>query len=463
MSFLGDYDILILILLSFIFLLIAISIFFFSLRRYELAITLILLSPWVHWLFTSNVQKSVEESTAVGLGTYIRISMVALAGVIGVFQFLKLRSSSHKRVPFYLALFGGFVLYALLSTVYSIDQRYTFVRSSEFVFFFGFLLGFHCWLKDKTRLDKTLSIYFMVMTCGILINTIALVLLPERVWWWRVPDRCQGLLDHPNTLGAFCMLSYPVLMWKYRHLDPVGKVSLLFLFCIVLFIHILSGSRASLATSLFGFFLWFLILNRANLNSLAKILSLVVIIFFSVVLLLQSRPSSFRREARGVTNLTGRAEFWRGCIQLVKERPIMGYGYGVGGKIWNDPRFYSPEQFLWAGSAKSSLHNGYLSIAIGLGIIGLLLWLSLILVPMWRVMCLGPCGYRTLIVVMLFQGLLLNCFETSIASGSQIITSLVFWLFLIMAGRLPFLLSPSRTDEIPTVSLIPTRRKDYAA
>jgi O-antigen ligase len=463
MSFLGDYDILILILLSFIFLLIAISIFFCSLKRYELAVTLILLSPWIHWLFTSNVQKNVEESMAVGLGTYMRISMVALAGVIGVSQFLKSRSNSHKGVPFYLTLLGGFVLYALLSTVYSIEQRYTLVRSSEFIFFFGFLLGFHCWLKDKTRLNKTLSIYFMIMTCGILLNVIALVLFPERVWWWRVSDRCQGLLDHPNTLGAFCMLSYPVLMWKYPRLNSAGKVLLVLLFCIVLFIHILSGSRASLATSLFGFFLWFLILNRADLYSLAKVLSLALIIFFGVVVLLQSRPSSFRREVTGATNLTGRTEFWRGCVQLIKERPLMGYGYGVGGKIWDDPRFHRSEQFLWAGSAKSSLHNGYLSMAIGLGIIGLLLWLSLIFIPIWRVMCIGPCGYKTLVVVMLFQGLLLNCFETSIASGSQIITSLVFWLFLIIAGRLPFLLSSQRTGEIPAVSLIPTRRKDYAA
>jgi O-antigen ligase len=325
------------------------------------------------------------------------------------------------------------------------------------------LLGFHYWLKDKTRLDKTLNIYFMIMTCGIVINIIAIVLLPERVWWWRMPERCVGLLDHPNTLGAFCMLSYPALGWKYSRLNSVGKLLILFLFSIVLFIHILSGSRASLAASVFGFFLWLLIQNRISLNSFAKILSLVLIILFGIFLLLQSRPHSFRREASDITDLTGRAEFWRGCIQLVKEKPILGYGYGVGGKIWNDPRFYHPEQFLWAGSARSSLHNGYLSIAIGMGFTGLLVWLSFMLIPIWQVLYLKPCSYKTLIVVILFQGLLLNFFETSIASGSQVITSLVFWLFLIMAGRLPFLLSLGQTDEIPAISLIRTRRKDHAA
>jgi len=462
MGFIENYDISVLILLTFIVSLVAISIIFCSIKRYEIAIAMILLSPWAHWFFISNVQESVEESMTAGPGTYVRISMVALAGVIGLFQFLKLKTSGHREVPLYLLLFGVFVLFALLSTVYSIDKRYTFVRSTEFIFFFCFLLGFHYWLKDKTRLDKTLNIYFMIMTCGIVINIIALLLFPQQVWWWRVPERCKGLLDHPNTLGAFCMLSYPVLMWKYPRLNSAGKVLILFLFCTVLFIHILSGSRASLAASVFGFFLWLLIQNKVGLNSFAKILSFVLIISFSIVLLLQSKPRSFRREVSDITDLTGRAEFWRGCIQLVKEKPILGYGYGVGGKIWNDPRFYRSEQFLWAGSAQSSLHNGYLSIAIGMGFTGLLVWLSFMLVPIWRVMCLSPCGYKTLIVVILFQGLLLNFFETSIASGSQIITSLVFWLFLIIAGRLPFLLSPIQTDEIPAVSPARTTGINYA-
>jgi O-antigen ligase len=463
MSFLENCDILTFTLLSAIVLLIALFILFYSLKRYELAIVFILLSPWAHWIFTPGVHEGDIESAAPDFGTYMRVSIVVLVGIIGVFQFLKLRSGGRNGVPFYLLLLGGFVLYALLSTIYSIDKKYTFVRSSEFIFFFFFLLGFYYWLKDKTRLDKTLNIYFMIMTCGIIINIIALVLFPSRVWSWIMPDRFQGILEHPNTLGAFCMLSYPVLMWKYNSLSPIGKVLLLFLFCTVLFMHTLSGSRASLVTSILGFFLWYLIINRANLYSLAKILSLALIILSGVVLLLQYRPASLKREAADITNLTGRTEFWQGCIQLVKERPITGYGYGVGGKIWSDPRFYKAGQFLWSGSARASLHNGYLSMAIGLGFAGLLIWLSLILIPAWKVMRLEPCGHKALVVVILFQGMVLNCFETSIVSGSQIITSLVFWLFLVMAQRLPLLPSPDRANELPAVGFVPTRRRYYAA
>jgi hypothetical protein len=102
MGFIENYDISVLILLSFIVSLAAISIIFCSTKRYEIAIALILLSPWAHWLFTPNVQESVEGSMTAGPGTYVRISMVALAGVIGLFQFLKLKSSGHRKVPLYL-------------------------------------------------------------------------------------------------------------------------------------------------------------------------------------------------------------------------------------------------------------------------------------------------------------------------------------------------------------------------
>jgi O-antigen ligase len=462
MSLLENYDILTMALLAGIGLLITTVVIFYSSKRYELAIALILMSPWAHWLFSPAVHEGDMESAAPTLGTYIRIAMVALAGVIGLLQLFKSKAENSSGNRWYLLLIGGFVIYALLSTVYSIDKKYTLVRSSEFLLFFFFLSGFYYWLKDKTRLDKTLNIYFMIMTCGIIVNLIALPLFPGRVWSWLMPGRFQGILEHPNSLGAFCMLTYPVLMWKYHRSSPIGKVSLLFLFCLVLFMHILSGSRASLAASILGFFMWFLIINKVNLNSLAKILSLFLITLFGVALLLQSRPASLNRGSQDITGLTGRTEFWQGCLQLVKEKPVTGYGYGVGGKIWADPRFYKAGQFLWSGSAKASLHNGYLSMAIGLGFVGLAIWLILVLVPAWRVMRLDSCDYKAFIVVMLFQSMVLNFFETSIVSGSQIITSLVFWLFLIMAQRMSFF-SPFRSvNELQPVGFVPKMRRIYA-
>jgi hypothetical protein len=114
--------------------------------------------------------------------------------------------------------------------------------------------------------------------------------------------------------------------------------------------------------------------------------------------------------------------------------------------VWEDPRFYQEGQFLWVGSAKSSLHNGYLSLTIGLGLVGLFLWIGFVFVPIRQVLSLGSGPYKAFILTIVFQLLVLNIFESALASGSQIQTSMIFWFVLIIAGRLPQVLEAKRID-----------------
>ena len=66
-----------------------ISVLLFCWRCYEIAIGLILLSPWVNWLLNANVAKTAEETIAVGKSSYLRILLVALVGSCGAVQFLR--------------------------------------------------------------------------------------------------------------------------------------------------------------------------------------------------------------------------------------------------------------------------------------------------------------------------------------------------------------------------------------
>ena len=148
---------------------------------------------------------------------------------------------------------------------------------------------------------------------------------------------------------------------------------------------------------------------------------------------MQSDFSSFEREeSSSLTYLTGRTQFWLGSLELAIEKPLLGYGYAVEGKIWEDPRFQSNKSGLWMGSAKSSIHNGYLSVAIGLGLLGLIIWLAIILPPVWHVLHLSGDYYKALFLVILLQFLLTNFFETAISS-SRNLESMAFWMFWVLA------------------------------
>lgn len=412
-------------------------------RRYELAIGMLLLSPWVNWIFYSNTPVTSEEEGAVGAASYIRILLVFLIGCCGAVQFSRY-VFSRQRQPFpkYLLFFGLFVLYAIASTGYSLDRKFTLIRSFEFMFFFLFLLGFHGWLENRRKLDVALNLYYWVIVVSLLLNAAALVLVPQRAWDWRMPDRLQGLTDHPNMFGALCMLAYPILAWKYTACRGAAKSTAAFLMVLTAGLHVLSGSRSSLLSAVLGGIVWmFLSVKTLTLKRIAACLIFTLLIVVGLSVLWLTKPASLKRGDSAITTLTGRTEFWQGCLVLIKEQPLCGYGYGVAGKVWEDPRFYREGEFLWAGSAKSSLHNGYLSLAIGLGLVGLLGWLIFISVPIGQVVFLLSSPYKAFILAMIMQLLVLNFFESALSSGSQIHTSLIFWSVLIIAGRLPQLLT----------------------
>jgi exopolysaccharide production protein ExoQ len=413
-------------------------------RRYELAIILILVSPWVSWLLNSNAAKTVGEEDAVGAASYIRILLVLLVGCCGALQFIRYYFKGYVKLPKYLLIFGAFIFFAIFSGLYSIDRRFTLIRSVEFMFFFMFLLGLHVWFSERKKIDIVFNIYFWVVTCGILLNAAALVLLRDRAWNWIMPDRFEGFTDHPNMFGALCMLAYPILVWKYVTSQRMTKSATAALIIVTLGLHVLSGSRSSLMAAILGGMVWiFYLVRTITLKRIAICLTFGLTLTFSVSFLILTKPASLKRSDAGITALTGRTEFWKGCLLLIKERPIQGYGYGVAGKVWQDPRFQREGEFLWAGSAKSSLHNGYLSLAIGLGLVGFLMWLLILSIPIRQVLSLETSHYKAFILAMVFQQLVLNFFESALSSGSQIYTSLVFWFFLIVAGRLPLLLGQS--------------------
>ena len=408
-----------------------------SLRRYEIAIVLLLLSPWAHWVFAKNIPIDSDEMAA-GPASYIRIGGVLLSGIMGCLYFIRARARSNERLSSSFILFAAFLFFALLSTTYSIDKYYTFVRASEFVALFCFLLGLYYWLKDKSRLNTTLRIYYIVMTIGILINAASIALLPDRAWHWAAPSRFQGLMGDPNSFGAFCMMTYPALMWRYRSSTHIGKLWNLLLFSITIAIHIMSGSRASLGASILGFFVWHLVLDNA-----AKLYIIGAMVFFFGILLLGMKLPSYQREVgTRITHLTGRPKFWLGCLRLAAERPIHGYGYGVGGKVWSDPRYHDPQSLLWSGSPRSSLHNAYLSIAIGTGIVGLAMWVSIVSFPIRHIAVSKSSVHKVFMMVTIFQALLISCFEAGLSSsGSQV--SLAFWIVWVSSMKL-WLLHPKR-------------------
>jgi O-antigen ligase len=426
------YDIISLLVLAAITVVAVVGIAFWCKRRYEIAVFLVAVSPLITGIFIPNIPVVAGEQ-APNIGSYIRVSLLLLIGIIGIMQFFRLKSTVQQGFPFHFILFGVFLLLALISTTYSIDRYYTFIRSSSSIAFFGFLLGLYYWLQDKQRLDQTINSLFLVVCVITIINTISLVFLSERVWHID-SNRFQGLWGSPNVMGRFCMISYPILLWKYSRSNLFKKWIIVVLISLLAFLHLLTGSRASLIGSIFGLCIWFVVLKKKV--KLMLLLGITCVLAFCVV---QFEPPSFHREGGiGLMDLNERGEYWCGCYKLIMEKPILGYGYAVGGEIWEDPQFYNPASPLWSGSPRSSLHNGYLSIAIGVGIVGFAVWCIMLLIPFWRCRLLCCSDYKAFVITIMSMCLLVNFVENTIIATGGSLAAIVFWIALVLAERLKY-------------------------
>jgi O-antigen ligase len=356
-----------------------------------------------------------------------------LMGLVGFIKYLKDRTVHFEPIPYHFILLGVYALFALVSTIYSIDQKFTLIRSATLIPLFGFLLGLSRWLRGREHIDKLLNIVFWAVCFCLLINIIVIPLLPGRVWWITDPSRYMGLWGQPNQMGGFCMVSYPIFYWKISNSNTSTKWFLAFLILCMAGLHVLTGSRTTLIASALGTFIWLFVLRKP-----VKVVLMIGIMTFLVILALTLRPSNLTREGGfdSISTFTGRTQIWAAAAILARERPLVGYGYGVGGKIFEDPRFYNPKLEFWSGTARLSLHNGYLSSVISLGLSGALLLYFLLILPFYRCRKDIEDQYKALMLTVLFMAFLSNFLE-SVIGGTSGLISLVLWMLWVIAGKIP--------------------------
>ena len=405
---------------------------YFCLKRYEFAVFVIILSPWISAILLPNDATGISEE-AVGIGSFIRIIVVGLIGGIGFLQYIKLRKISEERLPNQFYFLALFLLLALVSTIYSLDQKHTAIRSLNFIAFYFFLLGLNYWLYREENLNITINMCFIAISVCLIVNALSIFMFPEKAWYFAAQNRFRGLLGHPNSMGVFCMVSYPVLLWKYWQCKSRQKYVIICLIITCFSLHFLTGSRTSLFASVFGIVIWFLLLGKKKQLILFFATSSCLLIIFIGY---KYSPSSFTREkSSSLSHLTGRPEIWKASVTVASEKPILGHGYSVGGKIFEDARFYDQRLELWSGNPRASLHNGYLSVFIGIGSIGLIIFCISLFLPLWN--CFrAPSGlHKAFVITIISVALLVNCFETSIIGGRSI-DSVVMWIAWVIAGKM---------------------------
>ena len=272
---------------------------------------------------------------------------------------------------------GGFRLYliflawALLSMFWSLAPSFSFARwAGSFLAFCG-ITAISAALHNEEDFSRLVWKYIEACMVIVMIVTLSAIFLPHSVTWSEPSEygmdaqlsRFQGILDNPNAVGALMLYTVAPILAFWPFFGRRKKLILSIVVTAALGMAALADSRSpfiALAVGSLLYTMW-----RYRIKGLL-ILAAAVLAMAAITPLLGGNLGDYIY-GRDVGTLSGRTDIWNFAMQELRRHPIRGYGYEVAGAIFQSryfPEWYGP----WDDGPQSSLHNGYLTQAIGVGI-----------------------------------------------------------------------------------------------
>jgi exopolysaccharide production protein ExoQ len=178
----------------------------------------------------------------------------------------------------------------------------------------------------------------------------------------------RGVFPHKNELGAIASNSTIAFLFFGRFGPSLPGLRFL---CLVasLACLIFAGSAGAVASLLIVLTLYFAMFVTWRWPLAFTLLFVFAVAAALAGALLATDVDSFALLGRDPT-LTGRTSIWDVVIPMIADSPLLGHGYYAGTSALAGPRL--KELF---GLAISDAHNGYLSLLLETGIVGLSLYL----------------------------------------------------------------------------------------
>ncbi|MBB6182342.1 O-antigen ligase family protein [Pseudorhizobium flavum] len=288
-------------------------------------------------------------------------------------------------------------------------------------------------------LEQTLRIIFLGLVTLMILSLITIVFFPgtgiENSW--KHAGKWRGIVGQKNgfgTLAAFSFVAAVALPLKHRTspshqwLSLVGRIGFALLSLISLY---MAGSRGSLLISAIGI-ISLLISQMPKIVQRAALVGAVVITLplFNIVLSTIEVDADKVGVAGVVVDTDSRIKLWRFGFEQMAERELFGVGLA---SFWTEER---KTQFSDAnGWVLDNFHNGYITVLVETGVIGLLLYLFAFgALYLLLIVSIGAIRDRYLALVFAYTNMftVINLVENEIGRS----TSLLIFIFLIIAFSL---------------------------
>ncbi len=360
-----------------------------------------------------------------------------------------------------------------------VDWPTTFKKNIWIFLLFGFMglsiawsdvpaVSFKRWVRsagDLTMVLLVLSEKKPIEAIKLLIMRIAFVLVPLSIIFIKffphigiayttdgLATMWIGVTTHKNELGALALICGIFLLWNTIASWRNRKKEYLGVLLMVMIFWLLRGSTTSNSkTSILAFLLSscmliFLNFLKPNPKRVGRILLSLGLIFVFLNVITEGFADSslyefiVRSSGRDST-LTGRTDLWKDLIAIASENPVLGRGFG---SFWIGDLHHLWGKFIWHPTQG---HNGYIDVFLELGLVGLFLLLSEILLAYKSILTNFALDfeYASLRLVFFFMILMHNYTESSFLRGS----SFLWFVFLLFAINPPIKKRTLETRGIP--------------
>lgn len=326
--------------------------------------------------------------SSLSLGPGLAIGRVAGPMALAVLILYVLeRGTNNLRVNSLLIVVFLYGLWTLLSVYWAVDSGLVYTTTFSYLIALVYMLTFAILVRSTTQV---LAIFATFAVGSFLFGVAAFAAF----YTSSASERSAGLVGDPNFFAVYQVLALPpTLVLAAREARPWWRLAYLAIVGVIVLSVVSSLSRTGLVALSAVIVATLLLPWRIFFRNPAQKLTYLVLLIATSSLAVAAGSTNFVARAQSILDPgsasgdrgAGRLDLWRSAIRGWEERPWIGLGASNFQArsldlLQTTPGVNTRASYVHAGR---EVHNAYLEELVGLGVIGLALWVAVLLLTGW--------------------------------------------------------------------------------